>query len=156
METCVEAYSGRLELVLTRPFNYTGVGQQPRYVVPKIVDHFRRRAGSIELGNVDVRRDFGDVRSVAEAYSGLILAKAPPRIVNISGGRDHSIREIVEMASAMTGHRPAIAVNPEFVRTNDVPLLVGDHGCLSQLLPDWRPRPIEETLGWMLAEAGAR
>jgi nucleoside-diphosphate-sugar epimerase len=151
MELCAGAFADRLEIVITRPFNYTGLGQQPRYVIPKIVDHFRRRAPKIELGNIDVRRDFGDVRSVAEAYVGIAQSEAPPSLLNIATGCALSIREIMGLAEELTGHRPEIEVNPAFVRDNEVQLLVGDHGRLSGALPDWRPRPIEETLEWMLA-----
>jgi nucleoside-diphosphate-sugar epimerase len=88
MEICADAFSDQLDIVVTRPFNYTGVGQQVQYVVPKIVDHFRRRADRIQLGNIDTRRDFGDVRSVAEAYAGLAIATSSPPVLNISTGRD--------------------------------------------------------------------
>ena len=151
MEICADAFADQLEIVVTRPFNYTGVGQQLRYVIPKIVDHFRRRAPRIELGNVEVRRDFGDVRTVAEAYAGLVLADSPPSLVNIATGNDHSIREIVAMAEAVTGHSIAIEVNPAFLRDNEVPVLVGDQCRLKAALPSWQPRPFEETLEWMLA-----
>lgn len=150
METCAQAYADRLEIVVTRPFNYTGVGQQVRYVIPKIIDHFRRRAERIELGNIDVLRDFGDVRSVAEAYAGIALAAAPPPVLNISTGTAHSIRDVIALAAERAGYMPQIEINPAFVRANDVPMLVGDHHRLSETLPDWRPRPIEDTVDWML------
>jgi nucleoside-diphosphate-sugar epimerase len=150
METCARAFAGSLDLVITRPFNYTGVGQDVRYVIPKIVDHFRRRAPRIELGNIEVRRDFGDVRSVAEAYVGLALADVPPPLVNIGTGRSHSIGDIVALASRITGHNPELDVNPAFVRPNDVPELLADCGRLAAALPDWRPRDVEDTIAWML------
>jgi nucleoside-diphosphate-sugar epimerase len=151
MELCAGAFAQKLEIVVTRPFNYTGVGQQLRYVVPKIVDHFRRRAPRLELGDIDVRRDFGDVRSVAEAYLGLVTAPAPPALVNISTGRDHSIRELIAIARDITGHSPEIEVNPAFLRPDEVPVLVGDNSRLRAALPGWSPRPVEETLAWMLS-----
>jgi nucleoside-diphosphate-sugar epimerase len=150
METCARAFAGSLDLVVTRPFNYTGVGQDVRYVIPKIVDQFRRRAPRIELGNIEVRRDFGDVRSVAEAYVGLALADAPPPVVNIGTGRSHSIRDIVDLASRLSGHSLEVETNPAFVRANDVPELVGDISALTATLPDWHPRDLEDSLAWML------
>jgi nucleoside-diphosphate-sugar epimerase len=155
METCASAYSDRLGIIITRPFNYTGVGQETRYVIPKIVDHFRRKAPMIELGDIDVRRDFGDVRSVAEAYAGILLAANPPPILNISTGCAHSIHEIVDLAAQISGHRLAVEVNPLFVRPDDVRVLAGDHALLSRTLPDWRPRQISSTLEWMLSSPGA-
>ena len=65
MEYVAKTYMARLGIVITRPFNYTGVGQEPRYLIPKIVNHFQDRALHIELGNIDVARDFSDVRDIA-------------------------------------------------------------------------------------------
>jgi nucleoside-diphosphate-sugar epimerase len=151
MEICSRAFAGQIEIVVTRPFNYTGIGQQDRYIIPKIVDHFRRRAPVIALGNIDVRRDFGDVRSVAEAYAGLALAPSPPDLVNICTGKLHSIRDILSIAQELTGHAPDVEVDPDFVRADDVAVLGGNPGRLIEALPGWRPREIGETLAWMLA-----
>lgn len=150
MEKGVSAWADRLTIVVTRPFNYTGVGQQDRYVVPKLVKHFRDRAATIELGNIDVRRDFGDVRSVAEAYVGLLTCEAVPGVVNIAAGELHSIREIYDKLALMTGHAPVIRVNEAFVRPDDVPVLGGDASLLRRTLSRWRPRPLDDLLAWML------
>ncbi len=150
METGSRFWADRLRITVARPFNYTGVGQETRYLLPKIVDHFRRRAPAIELGNLDVRRDFGDVRAVADAYAGLLDADEPPAVVNVATGALESVRGIVARMEALTGHHMAVRVNPAFVRADDVPELGGDVGRLRAALPGWRPRPLEETLEWML------
>lgn len=153
MEMAAALYRDRVRLVVARPFNYTGVGQQDRYLVPKIVSHFARRAERIELGNLDVRRDFGDVRAVVAAYADLLGAE--PGIYNVSSGELHSVRDILDILTRLTGHRPAIKVNPAFVRPDDVPVLGGRNDRLRAVLPGWRPRPIDETLAWMLDHAAA-
>lgn len=153
MEQGASLWGDRLHLVVTRPFNYTGRGQEERYLVPKIVAHFRRRDPVIELGNLHVLRDFGDVRAVADAYAGLIEAiDLPAGTYNVASGALTSIAEIVGHLSDVTGHLIDVRVNPAFVRANDVAELGGDAGRLRAALPGWAPRPLSDTLDWMLAE----
>jgi nucleoside-diphosphate-sugar epimerase len=154
MEQGAAVWRDRLEIVFTRPFNYTGVGQGVEYLIPKLVDHFRRRAPVIDLGNTWVQRDFGDVRSVAEAYVGLALAREVPPVVNICTGQVCSIGAIVEMLSAMSGHTLEVRVNPAFVRANDVAVLGGNAQRLRTTLPPWQPRALGETLAWMYEADG--
>lgn len=153
MELGAGLVKGDLRVIVARPFNYTGRGQQTRYLIPKIVDHLRRRAPMIELGNMDVRRDIGDVRSIVDAYVRLLETPDADGTYNVATGRAYSVREIVAIAQELAGHVLAITVNLGFVRANDVPLLVGDLSRLTATLPDWRPRDLADTLRWMLAEA---
>lgn len=149
MELGASVWHDRLDVVLARPFNYTGEGQDAQYLVPKIVDHFRRKAPVVELGNTWVKRDFGDVRSVAEAYVGLVLAQEVPPVVNIATGVVLSIADIIDRLARISGHRIEVQVNQAFVRPDDVPILGGDISVLAATLPDWRSHDIGETLDWM-------
>ena len=150
MEMGSRFWADRLRITIVRPFNYTGVGQETRYLVPKIVDHFRRRAETIELGNMNVRRDFGDVRSVVDAYAALLEAEAQPMVVNVATATLESVRGIVDRLEAMTGHHVEVRVNPAFVRADDVPVLGGNNERLRAAATGWQPRLIDETLDWML------
>jgi len=154
MEQGAGLWRDHLEIVVTRPFNYTGIGQDTQYLIPKIVDHFRRKADVIELGNTWVRRDFGDVRSVADAYCGLALATEVPSVVNVATGAVSSIGDILERLSAISGHHLDVRVNPAFVRKGDVEVLGGDATLLRDTLPTWQPREIGDTLAWMYAAGG--
>lgn len=149
MENGAALWRDRLEIVVTRPFNYTGVGQDTQYLIPKIVDHFRRRVEVIELGNTWVKRDFGDVRSVADAYAGLALAKDVPPVVNIATGAVSSIGDILTQLTAISGHQIKVEVNQTFVRKGDVEMLGGDATLLRETLPNWQPRSLTDTLQWM-------
>jgi len=151
MEMVARLWQDKLPLVVVRPFNYTGVGQSVDFLVPKIVDHFKRRTAHMELGNLHVWRDFSDVRDVVRAYRQLAEACPAGETVNICSGRTHSLRELLDMAGEITGHRLEVRVNPAFVRANEVETLYGDPTRLAQLLGGWSPRPLAETLSWMLA-----
>jgi nucleoside-diphosphate-sugar epimerase len=153
MEHVAGLYAARLPVTITRPFNYTGVGQSANFLIPKIVDHFRRRAPVIELGNIDVSRDFSDVRTVAEVYRRL-LDRSPTdgavQAVNICSGTANSLTDVLDLARDITGHPIDVQVNPAFMRANEVRTLVGDRTKLDRLVgPIDRPT-LRQTLEWMI------
>lgn len=150
MEYMVYTWCDRLPIVLTRPFNYTGVGQEPHFLVPKIVSHFKRREPVIELGNLDVERDFSDVRMVARAYRGLLEADCAGKTVNVCGGRAYSLRAILEMMENISGYRIDVQINPAFVRQSEVKTLIGSPALLHALLGELEVIPLEQTLRWMM------
>jgi len=150
MEYVAGLWRDQLPITIVRPFNYTGVGQSPQFLLPKIVDAFRSRAAELELGNLDVERDFSDVRDVVDAYARLLDIPAAG-LVNVCSGESHSLGEILSLASEITGHLPRIRVNPAFVRANEIRHLRGSNERLRSLIGTWRARPIRDTLEWMLA-----
>jgi len=154
MEYMARLWRDRLPVVIARPFNYTGVGQTPSFLLPKIVDHFRRKAEVIELGNLDVWRDFSDVRAVVQAYRRLVEVCPVGETVNVCSGRLSSLREVLAMAGKITGHPLRVVVNPAFVRANEVRRLCGDPARLRSLIGAWESPLLEDTLHWMLT-AGA-
>lgn len=153
MEYMASLWQERLPLVIARPFNYSGVGQAENFLLPKVVSHFRRRSTKIELGNLDVWRDFSDVRAVVQAYRRLIEVKPLGQTVNVCSGQTHSLREIIEICEAVTGHSMDVTVNPAFVRANEVKTLCGDATRLRSLIGSWETPSLEDTLRWMLAAA---
>ena len=151
MEYVGRLYAERLPIITVRPFNYTGVGQAGHFLIPKIVDHFRQRAPVIELGNLDVERDFSDVRSVVAAYAGLLEEPgAIGRTLNICSGRCYSLRQVLDMTQAMADYQIEVRVNPAFVRQNEVRTLSGSREQLDTLLPGLPNPELKETLRWML------
>lgn len=155
MEYMVRTFGDRLPIAITRPFNYTGVGQEPHFLVPKIVSHFAQRAPVIELGNLDVERDFSDVRMVARAYRGLLEADCAGETVNICSGRPYSLRAILDTMQGIAGYDIDVRVNPAFVRQSEVKTLVGSPDKLQSLVPGLQPVPLEQTLRWMAEAATA-
>jgi nucleoside-diphosphate-sugar epimerase len=152
MEFGAWLWADRVPLTVVRPFNYTGRGQENRYIIAKIVDHFVRRVPVIELGNLDIQRDFGDVRSVVNAYVGL-LDRRHSGTFNICTGQLTSLHDVIALCVELTDHHPEVEVNEAFVRKNDVAILAGDPTRLQAALPQWRSVPLRETLAWMLGDA---
>jgi len=156
MEYMARLWMDRLPIILARPFNYTGVGQSDKFLVPKIVNHFRRRAPVIELGNIDVARDFQDVRFVVNAYRRLLESNAIGEVVNLCSGTAHSLMEIIGILEDLAGYRIEVQVNPAFVRSSDVMKLVGSNSKLERLIGPLEIIPLKTTLEWMYqADEGA-
>ena len=152
-EYVAQLYASRLPITVLRPFNYTGRGQSTDFLLPKIVAHARARAPVIELGNLDVARDFSDVRTVAAVYAKLLTEPAAiGETFNICSGRAVSLREVVEMVSDLSGHPLEVRVNPAFVRANEVRTLCGSPDKLEKVIGPLGSLPLRETLGWMLED----
>jgi nucleoside-diphosphate-sugar epimerase len=100
--------------------------RQTNFLLPKIVSHFRRKAQKIELGNLNVWRDFSDVRALVSAYRGLIEAKPLGQTINVSSGQTHSLGRSLKCAKGLPGTIIGVEVNPAFVRANEVKTLCGD------------------------------
>lgn len=140
----------KLPIVITRPFNYTGVGQDERFLIPKIVAHFKRREPVIRLGNLEVEREFNDVRMVAQAYLGLLEKADAGEIVNICSGQGWPLHGVVDRLAQMSGHQLDIEVDPGLVRANEVRTLVGSPAKLQATAGPLPAFTLEETLEWML------
>lgn len=150
MEYMARTWSDRLPLTFARPFNYTGAGQDSRFLVPKIVGHFRRHERQIELGNLDVWREFMDVRAVAWTYRRLLeTAGVGNDTVNICAGKAHSLREVLGMMADIAGYEIEVRVNPAFVRDNEIRHLEGDPGLLEARVGAIPRYTLMDTLRWM-------
>jgi GDP-6-deoxy-D-talose 4-dehydrogenase len=136
----------RLPIVITRPFNYTGPGQANHFVIPKIVRHFRDHAPFIELGNLNVFRDFSDVEDVVAAYVALLEGNAHSEVVNICSGRGIALLDVIRIMNQLASYEIEVRINPEFVRENEVPRLVGSDTKLRSLVKLPPSRPFRETL----------
>jgi len=153
MEHMARLWCDRLPLFIVRPFNYTGVGQSENFLLPKIIAHFRQQLPFIELGNLDVWRDFSDVRTVARIYRSLLEVKPIGQTINVCSGIVHSLREIIAMAEEITGHKIEVRVSPHLLRANEVKHLRGDAAQLHTLIGNIQSTPLKDTLRWMLAES---
>lgn len=138
-----------LGIVIARPFNYTGVGQSERFLVPKLVQAFRHRQPELRLGNRHVARDFSDVRHVARAYLALLTVERPPPIVNFCSGRAVSIDSLLAFLEAETGYSPRVVTEAAFIRPDEVACQWGDPTVAESLVDEPVPS-IEDTLRWMV------
>jgi GDP-4-dehydro-6-deoxy-D-mannose reductase len=110
-----------MQVALARPFNHIGPGQSEEFVVSglsKQVAAIRggRQAAELAVGDIDVTRDFSDVRDVVRAYFALLAAGTPGEVYNICSGEERSVRSILEKLMQIAGVEIAIKVDQTRLR----------------------------------------
>lgn len=150
MEHLTKPYIEKLPLFFVRPFNYTGPGQSKSFLIPKLVDHFISKAKTIELGNLQVEREFNDVIMVCRAYLLLLERAKIGEVYNVCSGITYSLIEVLEFLEQETNHKIDIKVNPSLVRKNEVHKLCGDAAKINNLDIYLEPA-LADTLGAMLS-----
>jgi GDP-6-deoxy-D-talose 4-dehydrogenase len=155
MEHMARIYLDKLPLFFVRPFNYTGPGQREIFLLPKLVSYFAARKNSIELGNLNVTREFNDVRFVCEAYLRLLSQGLPGEIYNVCSGNAVSLSAVIELLSQLTQHSLEVKVNSEFVRQNEILKLYGNPEKLMTTVGNIHQTSLQDTLFWMLESLSA-
>lgn len=146
MEFVAKMWFERLPIIITRPFNYTGPGQDPKFLIPKIVAAYKKHDTSIQLGNIDVCRDFSDVRDISKIYLNLFESDAKSEVVNLCSGKAYSLLHVLNSVSNIAGYKIEVKVNPEFVRRNEIKQLFGDNSRLNSITGFIPSIPLEKTL----------
>ena len=152
VEHVARLWMDRLPITVTRPFNYTGRGQSEAFLVPKIVGFARRRDTELKLGNLDVARDFSDVRDLAAVYARILKAKPAGRTLNVCTGHTVGLHEVVRMVSDLSGVEFHVDSDVQLRRDHEVQRLSGSNAALLEVIGPYAFRPIRETLAWMLQD----
>ncbi|AOK55883.1 NAD-dependent epimerase/dehydratase family protein [Burkholderia stagnalis] len=150
MEYAAKLWLDRLPIVIARPFNYTGVGQSEAYLLPKLVAHYARNEPRISLGNLDVSRDFSDVRDVTAAYLRLLEAAPPGETFNVCSEHAYSLKEVLTILSRIADYVIDVTIDSRFVRHHEMKCLRGSRDKLRRTVGDVPVTPLDETLRWMV------
>lgn len=143
--------SYKIPVITARPFNHIGPRQSEGFVVAdftkKIVEIEKgKRKPILEVGNLEAKRDFTDVRDVVKAYHLLIEKGIPGEAYNIGSQTSCKILKILNMLLSFSSAKVKVEVNKELFRPADNPDLVCDSEKLKKLT-GWEPEiPIEKTL----------
>lgn len=149
------ARSRSLDVVIARPFNHTGPGQLPEFVLPGLARELAavklgRRAGPILAGDLEVTRDFLDVRDVIAAYLALLARGRCGEIYNVCSGREIRLSAAFAMMAALAGVKAEVATDPARLRPAEQRRMCGSHARLTAAT-GWQPRiELPETLAQLI------
>jgi GDP-4-dehydro-6-deoxy-D-mannose reductase len=149
-----------LRVVRARPFNHTGPGQMPAFAVPAFARQAARIAAGlqppvVQVGNLEPRRDFLDVRDVCAAYALCLVrgdALPPGTILNLASGEARRIGDVLGDVLREAGVEARVEASAARLRPADLPVARGDAGLAGRLL-GWAPgTPWAETLRSVVAD----
>jgi GDP-4-dehydro-6-deoxy-D-mannose reductase len=115
-----------LPVVRVRPFNHTGPGHDARFVIPSFARQLAEievgsRSPVLRVGNLDVARDFTDVRDIVRAYRLALTLGVPGDVYNLGSGRSRRIADMVDTLLAMCRVPVEKRVDPALLRASDIP-----------------------------------
>jgi len=141
----------RLRTIRMRFFNHCGPRQSARFVISSLARQIAEieaglRPPRIQVGNLDARRDFVDVRDAARAYWVAAERCAPGEAYNVASGRARSIREVLDGMLSLSDAMVEVEFDPGRTRPSEIEVLVGD-ATRFRAATGWSPEiPLERTL----------
>ncbi len=132
------------DVTVTRPFHTTGPKRPERFVCSSFAKQIAliekdRQKPIIFAGNMNIMRDFTDVRDVANAYWLLLKKGKPGECYNICSGKAYSIKNILEILLSLSKVEVKVKARTDRMRSNDVPMFVGDNNKLKKAT-GWQPK----------------
>jgi GDP-4-dehydro-6-deoxy-D-mannose reductase len=148
---CQAAVTSGLRIVVARPFNHIGAGQSERFFVPAMARQIAdikqgRHAPRIEAGNLDVTRDFSDVRDVVQAYLRLLASGRSGEVYNVCSGVERNVGDVLRRMLELAQVDAAIEVAEQKLRPNEQRRHCGSN---RKLCDDtgWQPKiPFDQSL----------
>jgi GDP-4-dehydro-6-deoxy-D-mannose reductase len=143
--------SHQLPIMIARPFNHLGPGQNERFVAPNFALQIARIEVGLQepvmsIGNLEAQRDFTDVRDIVRAYRLIVEHGQPGQIYNVAAGRAYSIQYLLDKLLSYSDTHIEIRIDPERLRPAEIPVIIGDATRLRQHT-GWQPViPFEQSL----------
>lgn len=142
-----EQFNARI--YFTRSFNHSGPGQSPVYLLSSLGKQFAAMKMGLadhrlSVGNIDISRDFLDVRDVAAAYEAILEQGRAGTIYNVSSGRTITIRDVIKLFIRLAEiENIEIVQDTSLVRANEPAEILGEN---RRILNDtkWKPKIVLE------------
>lgn len=158
---CQDYVRQGFDCVILRAFTHTGPGQARDFVLPHIAAQVaeiekNKRPPLVELGNIDVVREFINVADMVDAYSKAIDGCETGNVYNIATGRGYSIRDAVEIFKRISKTPFEVKIASSRIRPNDNAQLIGNGEKFRQAT-GWQPhyafqKTIEDLLNYWRAK----
>jgi len=139
-----------LRTVRTRGFNHTGPRRGDVFVTSSFAKQIAeiekgKREPVIDVGNLEAKRDFTDVRDIVRAYWLSLEKGEEGEVYNIGTGKAYAMKEVLDMLLSLSKVKVKVNVDPSRLRPSDVPILVSD--CTKFVkLTGWKPKiPLKQT-----------
>jgi GDPmannose 4,6-dehydratase len=138
-------------------FNHESPRRGLEFVSRKITDGVAKiklgLAKKLPLGNLDAKRDWGYAGDYVKAMW-LMLQKKEPEDFVIATGKNHSVRDLAQIAFEHVGldYKKFVEVDPKLVRPAEVDVLLGDPSYAQKKL-GWKPEVSFEELIKMMVDA---
>ncbi len=136
-------YAGRygLDIIRVRPFFLIGPGKTGDVAsdfARGIVRIERGLARVLAVGNLEVVRDFIDVRDGVEGFIACLERGISGEVYNICSGQGVSVQDLLGEFIAQARSSVEVVVDPSRVRPHDEPYKVGDPSRIREL--GWHPQ----------------
>ena len=142
------------DVVIARPFQQTGPRQSERYVLSgmarQVAEVEAGMRSEVSVGNLEVERDFTDVRDMVRAYLRLTRHAVSGRIVVLGRGRGIKLADALDHLRGLADRPIPVRIDPARLRNDDPPRILGDPQALHEALGDQPLIPIETTLADLL------
>ena len=130
-----------IKIYCVRSFNHTGIGQRESFVLPSFCKQVAeiektQKPGKIYVGNLDVLRDFTDVRDIATAYKMIVDSEDDTIAFNVGSGISYSLRDLLSFIISLSSQDIEVVADPDNFRPVDNPTICCDN------------KRIREKLGW--------
>lgn len=144
-----------MDIVRVRSFNLTGPGRPPTYALSsfahQIAEIEKRMAKNVILvGNLDVKRDYTDVRDAVNGYCELALKAKPGTVYNLCSGKAYNLRELLNILISFSTTNVIVEKDTSKFRPSDLPIMLGDNTKIKTEI-GWTPKiDIQTTLNDLL------
>ncbi|MFM9381088.1 GDP-mannose 4,6-dehydratase [Pseudomonas sp. UV AK001] len=144
-------------VLVARPFNHIGTGQKDSFVIASAARQISRikqglQGPQLEVGDIDVTRDFLDVDDVVSAYFALLEKGTPGQVYNICSGHEQSIRSLIEQMGDLAEVELQLVQDPARMRRADQRRVCGSHQRLARTT-GWTPQiSIQQSLRAILSD----